>query len=337
MKNVTFSLCALLCLSIGVKAQDNLNDLLAAGVADAGRFTNSYLAPGTNSAMYSMNNGWFNTAKVKVLGFEISLVGGASFTGSSHKSFVLNTADYENLQFRDGSLSKEVSTSLGDITGVFAYVESSGPLGTTQEAEFELPTGLANSNINFVPSAFLQASLGVFEGTELKARFLPKVETDTYHAQMFGGAIQHEITHWLPTGEVMPVAISGLVAYTHVSGGYDFTETNVVEGENQRFENATNTWLFQLIGSTKLPVINFYGGIGYISGKSETDLKGTYRVKSGFVSSETIVDPFSVESTVSGLRGTVGARLKLGIFGVHVDYTMAEYNNVSFGLNFGVR
>lgn len=65
MKNVTFSLCALLCLSIGVKAQDNLNDLLAAGVADAGRFTNSYLAPGTNSAMYSMNNGWFNTAKVK--------------------------------------------------------------------------------------------------------------------------------------------------------------------------------------------------------------------------------------------------------------------------------
>lgn len=65
MKNVTFSLCALLCLSIGVKAQDNLNDLLAAGVADAGRFTNSYLAPGTNSAMYSMNNGWSILPRLK--------------------------------------------------------------------------------------------------------------------------------------------------------------------------------------------------------------------------------------------------------------------------------
>ncbi|MBQ0733330.1 DUF6588 family protein [Aquimarina celericrescens] len=325
-------------ISISSYAQQNIDDLLAAGINDAQRFASDYLRPASEGMMYSINQGWFNDAKAKKLfGFEISLVANASFVGDDNKSFILDTSQYENLQFRDGSIEKEVATAFGDIDGIMVVVEgeSTVPIIPAQDAEFELPTGLGGSNINFVPSAFLQASFGFLKGTEIKARFFPKVNTNDTEVGFYGLGLQHEFTSWLPADKVFPVAISGLIAYTHLDGSYDFTDTNIVDGENQRFENNTNTYLFQVIGSTKLPVFNVYGGIGYLTGTSTTDLLGTYRVRSGIVSEEQITDPFSIESRVSGIRGTLGAKLTLAFFRMNLDYTLAEYGGLSFALNFG--
>jgi len=154
---------------------------------------------------------------------------------------------------------------------------------------------------------------------------------------MYGVGLQHELTKWLPADKFWPVAISGLVAYTHLSGSYDLTDSSGIQGENQRLENDTNTWLFQLIASTKLKVINFYGGLGIISGESKSDLLGTYIVSNGIINSSPIVDPFSVSSKVSGVRGTIGTKLKLGFFRLNAEYHLAEFNAFSVGLNFGFR
>ncbi len=320
-------------------SQQNIDDLLASGVNDAQRFTSEYLTPASNGLMHSMNQGWFNDAKAKKLfGFELSIIANASFVKDDKKSFILDPANYENLRFRDNpNHSRNVATAFGDIQDVFVVVEGESPIPLipAQDAEFELPSGLGESNINFVPSAFLQISFSFLKGTEVKARYFPKLKTNDTKIGFYGLGLQHEFTSWLPTDNLFPIAVSGLIAYTHLDGNYDFTDTNIVDGENQRFENSTNTLLYQVIGSTKLPVFNVYGGLGYLSGKSTTDLKGTYRVRSGIVSSETIVDPFSIESKASGVRGTLGVKLTLSFFRMNVDYTLAEYNGVSFGLHFG--
>jgi hypothetical protein len=95
-----------------------------------------------------------------------------------------------------------------------------------------------------------------------------------------------------------------------------------------------NTFLFELIASTNFKVLNAYGAIGYLSGKSQTDLLGTYVVTDGLLYSESIVDPFSIEEKVNGIRTTLGANVKLGFFSLNVDYTFAEFNSASLGLNF---
>jgi hypothetical protein len=58
-----------------------------------------------------------------------------------------------------------------------------------------------------------------------------------------------------------------LIANTHLDGSYDFTDSSLVEGDNQQFETKLNTLLFQILVGTKLKIINFYGGLGYITGK----------------------------------------------------------------------
>ena len=319
-----------------VPAQENINDLLTAGIEDAQRFSSDYLAPASEGLAFGINNGWFNNAKApKKYGFEISIIGNASFIKDDKKSFQMNVADYNNIRFADNSPSKTVATALGqNDPDISIFITYDDPIFGNQEVSLTLPTGIGSENIDLIPTAFLQASFSPFKGTQLKGRFFPKVDTDDVKVGFYGLGIQQEFTSWLPTDAIFPVAISGLIAYTHLDGSYNFTDGQYVQGENQQIDTTINTLLFELLVGTKLKVINFYGGLGYLKGKSTTDLLGTYRVTDGLLFSQEIVDPFSVEQDVSGVRATLGANLKLGFFSLNADYTLAEFDSASVGLNF---
>ena len=338
MKKLT--LFVLLCAStLFLKAQNDLDALLAAGIEDAQQFANDYLMPGTSGIMHSMNANWFNTADVKPLGgFEISIIANASLIAEENKTFSMNTSDYNNIQFVQGSSSQMVATVLGENNpDILVELTYDDPIFGNQTEQITLPTGIGSATENLIPTALIQGALGLSKGIEVKARFVPKINTDDFNFSMLGAGLQVEFTKWLPADTVLPVALSGLVAYTHLNGSYNLTESSGIEGENQRLENDTNTWLFQFIASTKLPVINFYGGIGYIKGTSQSDMLGIYRVSDGVLTTEDIVDPFSVSSDVSDIRGTLGFKLKLGFFRLNGEYHLSDFNAFSVGINFGFR
>ncbi|WP_046758401.1 DUF6588 family protein [Kordia jejudonensis] len=335
MKKITTLLTVLLG-TFYAHSQDNVNELLAAGIDDAKRFSTDYIAPASEGLAYGINNGWFNSASSpKRYGFEISIVGNASFIKDDKKSFQLNVADYENIRFPDNSPSKTVATALGqnepDVTVVVTYDD---PIFGSQEVTLTLPTGIGSENVDMIPTAYVQASFSPFKGTQLKGRFFPKVDTEDVELSTYGFGIQQEFTSWLPAESTFPVAVSGLIAYTHLNANYDFTNSSVVAGDNQQVETEVNTLLFQLIVGTKFEVVNFYGGLGYISGDSQTDLLGNYTVTDGVFFSQTITDPFTIDQDISGIRGTLGANLKLGFFSLNADYSIGEFDAASLGLNF---
>lgn len=333
-------LSALICFcALTSKAQNDIDVLLTAGIEDAERFANDYLAPGTNGIMYSLNANWFNSAKVKPLGgFEISLVANASLIKDEDKMFSMDTSEYNNVQFVSGPSVQDVASVLGENNpDIFVEVEYDDPIFGSQTVELSLPQGIGDQSKNLLPTAFLQGAVGLGSGIEVKARYFPKIDNEDVTFSLYGAGLQLEFTEWLPADKLWPVALSALVAYNHLDGSYDITESSGIEGENQRLQNNTNTWLFQLAVSTKLPVFNLYGGLGYISGKSESDLLGNYRVTNGPLTTETITDPFSVSSEVSSLRGTAGIKLKLGFFRLNAEYHIAEFDAFSVGLNFGFR
>ena len=328
---------ALVSVTLG-KAQD-LNDIFVSGVADAERFANAYLAPVSEASIYSISNGWYNTADAKPLGgFEISIIG--NMTGFKNKddkkAFLLNPAEYENLDFVDNpGQARMVATGLGDIEGVNVFVEDES--GLFRE-EFELPTGLSAENLNFIPSGYLQGSVGLVKGLEEKARFLPKIKfDDDAKIGLFGAGLQYDFTKMLPADKVLPVAISAVIGYTNLNGEYDFTESSTISGSNQRIDASFKTWNFSAVVSTRnIPVINFYGGVGYITGKSDIDLLGTYEANGPFFS-ETVVDPFSVSKKASGVSANLGTKIKLGFFRLNAEYNISEFSTFTFGVNFGFR
>nr|WP_297783763.1 DUF6588 family protein [uncultured Allomuricauda sp.] len=336
MKRIILAL-ALVSVTMG-KAQD-LNDIFVSGVADAEQFANAYLAPVSEASIYSISNGWYNTADAKPLGgFEISIIG--NMTGFKNKddkkAFLLDPADYENLDFvNNPGQARMVATGLGDIEGVNVFVEDEN--GLFRE-EFELPTGLSAENLNFIPSGYLQGSVGLIKGLEVKARFLPKIKfDDDAKIGLFGAGLQYDFTKMLPADKLLPVAISAVIGYTNLNGEYDFTDSSTIDGSDQRLDASFKTWNFSAVVSTRnIPVINFYGGIGYITGKSDIDLLGTYEANGPFFS-ETVVDPFSVSKKASGVSANIGTKLKLGFFRLNAEYNISEFSTFTFGVNFGFR
>ena len=88
--------CVFLGACLTTAAQADFNNVLAAGVEDAERFTTDYMAPLSESVVYSMSTGWYNTADAKPLGgFEISIIG--NITGFKNKedkkTFILDPSD----------------------------------------------------------------------------------------------------------------------------------------------------------------------------------------------------------------------------------------------------
>jgi hypothetical protein len=337
---------AVLLLSLFVSltslSQNQLEDLLAAGIEDAQRFASGYISPAAEGLIVNLSNGWVQSAEVKKpLRFEIQVIGNVTFVDEEKRSFTLNTADYNNLYFRDGSSVKQVATAFGENNpDIRVYAVVTDDTGLFQEeVEFELPQGLASVDMSFLPTAFLQARVGVFKGTEVKFRFFPKVDYEDVNTSFWGAGLQHDFTSLLPAEKVWPIHLSAFIGFTSFDGSYDFTNSQIVEGVEQRFEVKLNSWLFQVQASTKLPVINFYGGVGFISGTSDFDVLGTYTVRAGTPITEvsrTFEDPFSVKNKTSAVKATLGTRLQLGFFSIYAEYNLSEYSTASAGIGFGI-
>jgi hypothetical protein len=96
--------------------------------------------------------------------------------------------------------------------------------------------------------------------------------------------------------------------------------------------------LFQALISKKISVITFYGGIGYNTINTTSDLKGSYVIVDNPTGTDFVLtDPVSLQFKNNSFRLTAGVRLKLGPIYLNGDYSIQEYNTLSVGLGVAVR
>ncbi len=340
MKKLLLTL-SMICFQITF-SQVNIDQILEIGIKNAQTFSKDYFAPAGESLINATSNGWYSTAAAKDLfRFEIGIIGNMTFVRKEKHSFNLNSNDYTNVTFKEGSFIQTVANVYGENSKDVVIVFNDGSSGNL---EITLPDGIGKSGVNFMPTGFVQASVGIFRATEFKIRFLPKIKTvnDT-STQLVGFGIQHELTKWITGWDKLPIKFSGIFGFTNLKASYDFSKDKALDGTGRKIDGTgqkiifnTNSWLLSTIVSTKLPVINFYAGLGYYKGSSTTDLKGTYLIdKEGSITKTILDDPISIDHKSSGLKATFGSRLSLGFFRINLDYTLQNYNNLSLGLNFG--
>ncbi|PRP67220.1 DUF6588 family protein [Nonlabens agnitus] len=340
-------------------AQDGLSEVLAAGLDAATSFTNSYAEPAAKAFSYNLSAGWYDDARALPKGkFNVTLRAQATFSSDDEKSFLLDPAVYEGLiqnsydntnsppanirvTFGDGSITPRlIATALGenDPSQSLVVISTDRTTGIeTSRSVIELPQGLGNAGVDVVPSAFLQAGYGLGAGLELKARFVPKIQIDEAEIAIYGGAVQWQLTEVLDKNDVLPVEVSVLAGYSILDALYDFEDGAVVDGLDQRLETKSGSFTLSLIAGTDFKVLNFYGGLNYNAGTTQTDLLGTYTVRNSgsiFPVSQTFEDPITVKTDVSSMLGTVGTKLTLGFFQVDASYTLGAFDTVNGAIAF---
>ena len=355
MKKITF---LALCFSASfiAKAQD-FGSIVAASLPDANKYANEYMKPFGESEIYNMSRGWFSTAKAhKFLGFDLSVSGQFALIPSGKESFTFKNSDYSSLKLSGTTAtSATLPTFMGgssnqDITATTTV--SNGTLSTTATTTFTAPGGIGDDlkkNLSFLPLAsplpVAQIGVGLFKHTDLKVRYFPKTSFDNIEVGVTGVALQHEFSNYLPFIKKVPfLHISALVGYTKSTASYkpEFNSGSSVQNPkgNAVAEFDISALTVQGIVSAKFAFLELYTSVGYISGKSNLNLKGDYVTTYQTIigpQTATVTDPVALGYKASGITNTVGARINIFFLKLYADYTFANYNGASIGAAFSFR
>jgi len=351
IKSVWFTMASLFLISPGVFAQFDNIEFLRGGVDDGVKLTKAYLAPWLNAFGAGLNGSWYNTAKPhQPGGFDFTASVNVGFVPSADKSFELSDL---NLARLTGSGSAPTVAGPDTEGPALTYSQS----GVTV-ASFNTPPG---TDWNMIPVPMAQVGIGLPLGTELKARFIPKIKISDGDLALWGVGLMHSIMQYFPGEKILPFDISLFGGYTRLTGNVPLelmpkegapsnylTYNPSVDFRNQLINVTVEGWNVNAIGSVNLPVISFYGGLGYSRSVADIRLKGNFPLPvvntaisttQGVYEDKGVVTDFpgiSVEN-FSGLRANIGFRLKLSVITFHADYTRANYNVASAGLGVSFR
>jgi len=342
MKKLALLLFTLV-LSYTAKSQ-NLDVLLLAS-DDASLLFQNYMAPVMNGMSYSLNDGWYTTAKThKKLGFDITINANVAIVPQSARTFNFNPNDFQYLSLESGN--SEIQTVMGGNNNSTIGVRIP-EANNYKVAEFNMPDGVGGDlPLNAVPSPMIQASVGIPFHTDLSVRFLPTVNTKDVDATLFGVGIKHDLMQYFGPLDKLPLNVALFAGYTSLKSTYNLQNVSTLAGSNQEATFDLKAFTIQALASLDFPIVSLFGGVGYDNGSSTLKINGTYKLTydikdtSGNVLStveDSVTNPINMNFNANGFRGTLGARFNLGFFKIYGDYTLKEYNTVSAGIAFSFR
>lgn len=349
MKKAIITFFVTVFLFNSVKAQ-KIEDLVKA-VDDANKIANAYSAPALEGLIYSMNNGWFHTAKVhKKFGFDITIGASGAFVPSEKEMYeisqlgltsrIVNGPDKAPTIFGEGTggtLTLRTRVS-GNIPG------TNTPITEEVDVDIELPEGYKDDLPgNLVPAPAIQVGIGLPWKLETVFRYVPKVGSNDVKGGLFGIGLKKELTDLLGPLDKLPLHLSVMATYTTMNVDWAIEDS---ADPNFRVQDALtkfdlNAYTIQALASLNFPIINVYGAVGYGGGNSTSSVLGNftavYDTPTGQRIEKTFQDPIRQEFSAGSMRATIGARLSLGFFKIFADYTLQEYNTVSGGIAFSFR
>ena len=219
---------------------------------------------------------------------------------------------------------------------------SGGPLGP-QTMTFNGPEGLGVKDaigVAGVPVPVVQLGIGIIKNTDLKLRFIPKVDGGGSSLSMFGVGLQHDIKQHIPGIKLLPFDLAVLVAYNSLKGETDLSNDDLGDSRPNSSNGMGiykfNSMVYQVLISKRLSVVTFYGGVGYSMINTKVNINGTYTIE-GDLDDFNITDPVSMTIKNKSMRFTAGMRLKLGPVYLVGDYTLQKYKMFNAGIGFSIR
>lgn len=353
-KKAGLTLSALVLVTSFTFSQFGNVDFLKSVPADGAKYLQAYISPWANAFGSGLNGGWYNTAKPhKLGGFDITTGISVGMVPSSAGTFELSSIGLSSAMTATG----KASTISGPNTAGPSIQYKQG--GVTL-ATFNAAPG---TNWKMIPVPTAQIGIGLPFGTEIKGRFIPKINIKDGDISLWGVGLVHSIMQYLPGNKLLPFDVSLFGGYTKLEGNVplnlkpDLTVTQAYTAPfntataftNQNLNINVTALNVSAIASLNLPVITFYGGLGYCKTKTSMSFAGDFptpvlvatplphaEYNNSGVKTGKDFPSMNIEN-FSGLRANIGFRIKLAVITIHADYTRAQYNVFTTGLGISFR
>jgi len=235
-------------------------------IDDALIFSDSYITPATDAAVYQSVSGWVTTAKKpKLWGATIELHVNAFVTPQKDRTFVIRNSDLSFFQLEEGT-SATIPTAVGNKNQVYLH----GQLGDS-DVRLETPQGI---NMKTVAYPYLQGSLGLPYGSELVVKYSPQVNLKKSNYQVYGVGLKHNISRYFDSITQKKFHLAVLAAYSKEDISVNFlnVETDYGTLGINTINGLVDTWQGQVSASKE------YGRWEVLSSFIVTSSKFKYKV-----------------------------------------------------------
>lgn len=258
-------------------------------------------------------------------------------------------------------IHKELSFS--GVSGIINYKAISGLTAkyagaASIQAGIGLPKGI-ELMIRYFPDVSGMINAGVPSG----------VDMEMLKTSYWGIGIKHDLKQWIPAIKKVPfLQMSALFTYSSFNTGFagddlildpgtivgDIDNVHDNSGasyDDQKFEMKVSSFTGAFLIGANIPVFQPFIGVGFNSGKFDAGLTGTFPIinvnadynpllpetdpnSKVFIVNEGDIetDPLNVEARTTEFNLQMGARLKLGFFVLHYQYTRQKFNMHSGGI-----
>jgi hypothetical protein len=289
-----------------------------------------YYSPINKIVYTSATGAWYNNAKNhKPLGFDVMV--NIAYMPVPNNKFEFYT---EHVASDEGSLPTVLSDKSAYLLS--SYGGDSYAMLLSQE-----------KTINSHFTSNISANLGLFKGSEIAVKYMIPFTNFYGKSTSWGLGYKNDIFETFNISVPPVFATSVLFSYSNykikqvqyynesISSNSILPVINKTEDKYLKINN--DIFMLAPVFGVNMPVISFYGSVGIIFVKRNYKFYGEYLVRED--DSIILRDNFEVKSQInkSAVRYNAGARLRLGLIAINIDYNYTGYSLYNLGLGITLR
>ncbi|WP_298144735.1 DUF6588 family protein [Flavobacterium sp.] len=316
--------------SVSATAQNTTITEIGNLIQDALLFTDRYITPATDAAVYQAASSWVNTPRnLERWDVNVGLHFNAFFVPNRDQTFTLNQSELKFFQISEGS-QVITPTALGNDQ----YVTLTGTLND-EPVSMRTPEGVDRETI-FYP--YIQATLGLGFGTDFVVKIAPRTILKNVEYQVGGFGFKHTISRYFKNFEAKKIFLSAFVGYSREDISVEFLDVQTGFGNLglTALNSDINTYQFQINGSKVWKKFELISALIVNRSDFEYSVSG----KRG-----SIEDVFPLQSTVNtaletikktktNLIGEISGRYQIKDFYVQSSIAFGKFVNSNISIQY---
>ncbi len=297
---------------------------------DALFYSEQYIIPATDAAVYLSSSSWVSSPKKKKLwDLNMSLHGNMFFVPNNDRSFRVQNSDFQFFELENAS-SATVPTALGNDNQMYLI----GDLGGEQ-VRLKTPEGI-NQEIVFYP--YLQVNVGLLYGTELIARYSTKTKLKKGDYQVYGFGLNHNISQYFKSLEEKKINISTALIYSKEEITFDFLDIDTAYGNLgiNKLSGLVDTFHFQLSASKefeRLEVITSLianiSSFEYVVGGKKGEIEEAFPLQQTV---NTLLQRIAKDNV--NFLGEISARYQIEKIFLQSSFAFGKFANLNIGVQY---
>ena len=301
---------------------------------DALFFSDKYVSPATDAAVYQASSSWVTTPKKKKL-WETSLSFHTNifFVPKSNREFTINNSDFSFFTIENATTAV-VPTALGDSNQVWLVGQLDDGQNQNQ-VRVKTPEGI-NQEIVIYP--YLQGSLGLWNGTELIAKYSMNVKLKKCHYQVYGIGIKQNFSQYFKKMEAKNIYLSGLISYSKEDISFNFLDVQTDYGNLglNEIRGVVDTWQFQMNVSKQWKKFELMSALISNTSDFKYEVGGPKGQIEALIPFQSLVNKKLEEiyKTKTNWIGELSGRYQISKFYVQTSVAFGKFVNSNFSLQY---